>query len=129
MSYRVNSAIHLGSAVYGLLMLLLILMFMPNALYTRVQLASLTLFGVSMALLDLKAGLEQWRRPPSSVKFSMVLHLAVAIGIVALLTFDYEMARPVRFADWFRDGNFWFLTLLGVVRAVAGAMVLHLQPK
>lgn len=125
MKHRLNSAIHFGSAVYSLLMLLLILLFVPNALYTRLELAMLTLIGIGVVLLDTKAGIEQWRRPPSGNKISLILHLGVAVVIVALLTFDYQMAQPIGIRGWFKQGDFWFLALLGVVRAIAGAAMLH----
>lgn len=128
MRHRVNSAIHLGSAVYSLLMLLLILLFVPNALYTRLELAVLTLIGIGIVLLDTKAGIEQWRRPASGNRISLILHLGVAVFIVALLTFDYQMAQPIGIRDWFKQGDFWFLALLGVVRAIAGAAMLHHSP-
>lgn len=111
------------------MLLLLIFLFVPNALHTGPELVVLTLAGVTMVLLDTKAGIEQWKRLASGGKLSAILHLTVALGISAFLTADYQMAQPIGVRDWFIGENLGFVALLGVVRVVAAAVMLQDQPE
>jgi hypothetical protein len=55
---------------------------------------------------------------------SVVLHLAVAIFIVSLMTFEYLQAKPKSFLDWLRAGDYWFVAALALMRLWMGNVVL-----
>jgi hypothetical protein len=124
MHHRVNSTIHLVSALYWALGTALGIFvglapfFSPQAF--RVWISA----GIGLAGLDLLAGAKQWRSPTKGRVLSIVLHLVVSILIVSLVTFEYLQAKPKSFPVWFRRDNYWFVAALALVRLCVGNALL-----
>lgn len=124
MNHRRNSAIHFVSAIYWALGTAVVAAFGPYPFSSIVGFRLWVGTGIGLITVDLLAAVKQWRTPASGRVLSVVLHLGVAIFIVSLMTFEYLQARPKSSLAWFREGNYWFVAALALVRLWMGNVVL-----
>lgn len=124
MCHRVNSAIHLLSALYWTLGTALGVLFGPYPFYSTLGFRVWVSAGIGLIVVDLLAGIRQWRSPAAGRVLSTVLHLAVTILIVALITFEYLQAKPRSFLAWFKAGDYSFVAALALVRLGIGTALL-----
>jgi hypothetical protein len=124
MNHRVNSAIHLVSAFYWALGTAVGFLFGPYPFASIVGFRLWVSAGIGLIAVDLIAGVKQWRNPASGRVLSVMLHLAVAIFIVSLITFEYLQAKPKSFLAWFIGDNYWFVAALALVRLWMGNALL-----
>ena len=124
MKHRVNSAIHLLSALYWTLGTALGVLFGPYPFHSIVGFRVWVSAGIGLIVVDLLAGIRQWRSPAAGRVLITVLHLAVTILIVALVTFEYLQAQPKSFLVWFKAGDYSFVAALALVRLGIGTALL-----
>ncbi|SRR5581483_805157 len=124
MTHRLNSAMHFGSAIYWALGTAVVSLFGPYPFSSIVGFRLWVGAGIGLITVDLIAAVKQWRNPASGRVFSVVLHLAVAIFIVSLVTFEYLQAKPNSFLAWFQGGNYWFVAALALARLWMGNVLL-----
>ncbi len=124
MNHRVNSIIHLVSAFYWALGTALVALFGPYPFYSIFGFRLWVSAGIGLVVIDLLAGVKQWRSPAAGRVLSIVLHLAVTIFIVSLMTFEYLQAKPKSLFVWLKADNYWFVAALGLVRLWIGTALL-----
>ena len=124
MNHRVNSVIHLVSALYWTLGTGLGVLFGPYPFHSVFGFRVWVSAGIGLIMVDLVAGVKQWRSPGAGRVLSTVLHLAVTILIVSLLTFEYLQAQPKSFLVWFKAGDYSFVAVLALVRLGIGTALL-----
>lgn len=124
MNHRLNSAMHFGSAIYWALGTGVVFRLGPYPFSSIVGFRVWVSAGIGLILVDLLAAIKQWRNPASGRVLSIVLHLAVAIFIVSLITFEYLQAKPKSFLAWFQAGNYWFVAAMALVRLWLGNALL-----
>jgi hypothetical protein len=106
----------LASASYWALAIAIAALFRAAPFHSLLEFRVWVSAGVGLLGVDLLAGVKQWRSPSSGRVFSMMLHFSVTILIVSLITFEYLQAEPESFLVWFRTNNYWFVTVLAIVR-------------
>lgn len=124
MNHRVNSVIHLVSAAYWTLGTALGALFGPYPFHSLLGFRLWVSVGIGLIVVDLLAGVKQWRSPAAGRVLSIVLHLAVTILIVSLMTFEYLQAQPKSFLVWFKAGDYSFVAVLALVRLGIGTALL-----
>jgi predicted branched-subunit amino acid permease len=124
MSHRVNSAIHLLSALYWTLGTALGVLFGPYPFCSTLGFRVWVSAGIGLIVADLLTGVKQWRSPAAGRVLSTVLHLVVTTLIVSLITFEYLQAQPKSFLVWFRAGDYSFVAALALVRLAIGTTLL-----
>jgi predicted membrane channel-forming protein YqfA (hemolysin III family) len=124
MNHRVNSAIHLVSAFYWAVGTALGALFSAVPFYSLLGFRVFVSTGIGLLGVDLLAAVKQWRSPAAGRILSVVLHFAVTILIISLMTFEYLQAKPKPFFTWFRTDNYWFVAALALVRLWIGTALL-----
>jgi len=124
MNHRWNSAIHFVSAIYWALGTAVGFLFGPYPFSSTVGFRLWVSAGIGLIMVDLFAGINQWGSSTTGRVFSTVLHLAVTILIVAIMTFEYLQAHPKSFLVWFRAGDYSFVAVLALVRLGIGTALL-----
>ena len=124
MNHRLNSAVHFGSAIYWAFGTAVGFLFGPYPFASIVGFRLWVSAGIGLIGVDLIAGVKQWRKPASGRVLSAMLHLAMAIFIVSLMTFEYLQAKPKSFLAWLIGDNYWFVAALALVRLWTGNALL-----
>jgi hypothetical protein len=114
----------LASASYWALAIAIAALFSAAPFHSLLEFPVWVCTGVGLLGLDLLAGVKQWRSPSSCRVFSMMLHFSVTILIISLITFEYLQAEPESFLVWFRNNNYWLVTVLAIVRLWVGNTLL-----
>ena len=124
MKERVNVVIHLVSALYSTLFVVLTTYIAPLAWVLRVPVRVPLIIGITAMILDFSAAVAQWRKPPSGYIFSVVLHLVFTQAVVITTAFEYMESGSHSFVSWFISNHYSFVAALALVRVVAGVSLL-----
>ena len=124
MKERLNAILHLTSALYSSLFVVLTAHMAPLARVLRVPVRVPLIIRISATILDFSAAVAQWRKPPSGYIFSVVLHLVFTQSVVITTAFEYMESGSHSFISWFISNNYFFIVALALLRVFAGASLL-----
>ena len=124
MKERANAVVHLVSALYSSLFVVLAGFIAPLPWVARVQVRVPLLLGITAIIFDASAAVVQWRKPPSGYIFSVALHFVFAQAVVITTASEYIQSGSHSFISWFISNNYSFVAALALVRVVAGVSLL-----
>ena len=120
MKERANAVLHLVSALYSGLFVVLAAYIAPLAWVLRIHVRVPLIVGIIAVLLDTSAAVAQFRTPPSGYIFSSALHFIFTQAVVITTAFEYLQSGSHSFISWFIANHYGVVTGLALVRVIVG---------
>jgi hypothetical protein len=124
MKEKANAILHLVSALYSGLFVVLAIYIAPLASVLRIPVRVPLIVGIAATILDASAAVVQWRKPPSGYILSIALHFAFAQAVVITTAWEYMQSESHSFVSWFISNRYPFVVALAFVRVIAGVSLL-----
>ena len=121
---KANAAVHILSALYVMVLALVFWALAPPTYFSTRWVRVLLLLGGIFAALDLTMAFIQWRGAKGRV-FSVALHLIFVAAVVATITYQYRQDHPEQVIHWFKNRDFWFISLMAMLRLITSLVIVN----
>ena len=128
MTARLNALLHMVSALYAVVLVGFVVVFVPRSLVSQTEVRLLLVVAVSFLVLDAAAAFLQWRKPASARTLSVALHFAFCAEVIAIVTLEYLQNQSFS-VRWLLKNDYGFFLLLGLCRLLAVGFLLEKEPR